>query len=69
MDKRFRGRNLNKGYRIFRPVSEVLGPYPRGNGLMALRDWPVNECCVSVKPDSQTNSQSMTNIVLGSCDV
>ena len=53
MDERFRGRNLNKGDGIVRPVSRALGPHPIINGLTALRDWLVKECYVEVKPDSQ----------------
>ena len=55
-DERFWGRNLNKGDRIVRPVSRVLGPLPICNGLRALRDWLVNEYCVVVRPGSQTIS-------------
>ena len=55
-DDRFRGRNLNKGDRIVRPVSRVLGPHPRCNGLRALRGWLVNKCRDVVKPDSHSIS-------------
>ena len=57
MDERFRGRNLNKGDRIVRPVSRVLGPHPRCFGIRALCDWLVNEYCVAVRPGSQSDGQ------------